>query len=233
MPYRHDFNIRFQATSEDPAGLDLSGERMLEALEARLAEFRANPQLLRDLAGAPLSSTEQPLWVLRTEDEPLSVRNRRGAWVPAGEVVPADAVSGETAARTPAIRPGAFWCHLDFLLGTPVLADLHSDDHIVDTELDIRPWLASAEPSEILELAGDGWSFAESADRVFYALEAMGCPEALRLSNYLALNPVMGFTGDTVGFGLSAPECDALDWLEEHRPDVRALLAAPEDAPAP
>lgn len=112
------------------------------------------------------------------------------------------------------------------------MADLHSDDRIIDLSVDIRPFLEMAEPDEINNLIAEDWSYAESADRVAYALEAAGDPGANRLFWYLGLNP--GGTGNSqVGFGLRAEGEAALRWLSENRPDVHAQLDLDEDPDGP
>jgi hypothetical protein len=235
MTYRHDFRILFSVPgSNDPTGMDLTGEAMLAALEARVAEFRANPQLLRDLAGAPQASSDQPLWVLRHVGRPGVIRQSDGGWISVepGAIRPDDMLPAERAATIPAGRD-AFWCRVDDAFGDEVLADLHSDDHVVETKVDIRPWLAEAHPGDIEALAAEGWGYAESADAVAYHLEGMGDPGAARLFAWLGMNPKMPFTGDQVGFGLSATESDCLDWLRRHRPEAAAVLDGTEDTISP
>jgi hypothetical protein len=232
MTYRHDFRILFSVPgSTDPTGMDLSGEVMLAALKARVAEFEANPQLLRDLAGAPQASVDQPLWVLRRIGAPGVIRQSDGGWIDAapGGIRPEDMLPPEVAATFPAGR-GAFWCRVEDALGEEVLAELHSDDRVIETSVDIRPWLAEAHPGDIAALAADGWGYAESADAVAQHLEGIGDPGAARLFGYLALNPKMSFTGDQVGFGLVAPETESLAWLRAHRPDVIKAMAIYADA---
>lgn len=235
MPFSHDFRILFTVHGSDRSdGMDLSGEAMLEALKSRVAEFEANPQLLRDLAGAPQSSKEQGYWVLRKIGEPGQIRKSDGGWIPAepGEIRKEDMLRSEEAATIPAPQDG-FWCRYEDVFEAEVLADLHSDDHVITTHVNILPWLAMAEPGEIEELEAESWGYCEAADQVAYALERLGDPGAQRLFNYLGLSPRMSFTGDPVGFGLTVLESDVTEWLAGHRPDVFEKLMGEEDGPSP
>jgi hypothetical protein len=113
-----------------------------------------------------------------------------------------------------------------------VIADLHSDDRVIDLSVDIRPFLEKAHVDEINDLIAEDWSYTESADRVAYALEAAGDPGANRLFWYLGLNPG-GNGNQQVGFGLRAEGEAALRWLSENRPDLHAQLDLDEGPDGP
>lgn len=235
MPYSHDFRILFTVPGSDRAdGMDLGGEAMLEALKRRVAEFEANPQLLRDLAGAPQQSQAQSHWVLRKIGKPGMIRQSDGGWITVepGAIRSEDTLRADVAATIPVPRDG-FWCRVEDAFETEVLADLHSDDHVIMAQVNIAPWLANAERHEIQTLEAEGWGFDQAADGVAYALENLGDPGANRLFNYLGLGPKMPFTADPVGFSLSVLESDVLDWLATRRPEVHAQMAGPEDTPEP
>lgn len=126
--------------------------------------------------------------------------------------------SGLDPANMPA-PAGAVWCRQDLINGKPVLADLHSDDRMIESTLDIRPFLQDVSVGDIEELHAESWSYAEAADRIAYDLEGKGDPSATRLFNYLGLNPTMGM-GEQVGFGVSVEGSEALAWLRENRAEL-------------
>lgn len=235
MPYSHEFRLLFTVHGSDrPDGMDLGGKAMLEALKLRVAEFEANPQLLRDLAGAPQTTHSHSHWALRKAGEPGMIRQSDGGWIAVrpGHIHPEDQLRTEEAAR---IREpvNGFWCRIENVFEPEVLADLHSDDHVIMAKVNIAPWLLAAERHEIENLQAEGWGFSEAADHVAYAMEAMGDPGAKRLFDYLGLNPRMSFTGDSVGFSLSVSESDVMEWLKARRPGIHAEMSGSDEDPSP
>lgn len=202
-------------------------KHLYQALEGALDEASRDPSALM----GRIRTAEPPRdWVVRSEDGPGLILTEQGTWyacVP--ETVPEPALHGPEAGREIALSNGQIWCRRDLISGGAVIADLHSDDRVVDLKVDIRPFLQTATADEVNELIADDWSYAESADRVAYALEGAGDPGTSRLFWYLGLNP--GGTGnEQVGFGLSADGEAALAWIAEHRPDLHASLDL-EDGP--
>lgn len=140
----------------------------------------------------------------------------RGGWHAVArmeEPAPEDRVNDRTAA-------------LQDLPGEPVMASMHDDNHATgDLRIDIRRWLSGASEDEIVELAGDDWAYAESADRIYYFYEALGSSDpdedvtdltdALRLGNR---------GGRVLGFGVSVDAGDAVAWLARNRPDLDRAL---------
>lgn len=220
---------KFQITLdiEVPDATAPAPNHLYAALEAALDEASRDPSdLMRRIRVAEPARD----WVIRSEDGPGLIMTEQGVWcacVP--ETVPETALHGPAAGQSMGLNDGQIWCRRDLISGEAVIAELHSDDRVVDLKVDIRPFLETATADDVNELIADDWSYAESADRVAYALEGEGDPGAGRLFWYLGLNPV-GPDREQIGFGLSANGETALDWIAEHRPDLHASLDL-EDGP--
>jgi len=204
-----------------PDGAKPTAADLYDALEGVLTEASVDP--------APLLSRLVPAmqdrgWVIRSEAGPGLVLTDQGTWYACTpQTVPDTALHGPEAGQTIVLTSGQIWCRRDLMLGEAVVADLHSDDRVINTVVDIRPFLETADVDEINNLIAEDWAYTESADQIAYALEAAGDPGATRLFWYLGLNP--GGTGNAqVGFGLSAEGEAALHWLSENRPEIRTLL---------
>lgn len=212
---------------EVPDGSAPAPNHLYAALEAVLDEASRDPSdLMRRIRIAEPARD----WVIRSAVGPGLIMTEQGTWcacVP--ETVPETALHGPAAGQSMALKDGQIWCRRDLISGEAVVADLHSDDRVIDLKVYIRPFLETATADDISELIAEDWAYAESADRVAYALEGAGDPGASRLFWYLCLNP--GGTGnEQVGFGLCADGDAALRWITEHRPDLHAQLD-PGDAP--
>jgi hypothetical protein len=212
---------------EVPDGVEPGPSHLFDALEAALEQASRDPSALM----GRVRPAEPPRdWVIRSEADPGLILTDNGTWTAcAAETVPETARHNAEAGQSISLREGQAWCRRDLIGGEIVPADLHSDDRVIDMVVDIRPYLETATEDDINELIADDWSYAESADRVAYALEAAGDPGANRLFWYLGLNP--GGTGnEQVGFGLRADGEAALVWIAENRPDLHARLDL-DDAP--
>lgn len=223
---------KFQITLdvEAPEGGVPGPEHLYSALEGALEEAARDPSglLARIREAVPARD-----WVIRSAAGPGLVLTDQGTWFACTpETVPDTALHDREAGQTIALKEGRIWCRRDLLTGEAVLADLHSDDRVIDLEVDIRPFLETATAGELNELIAEDWAYAESADRVAYALEAAGDPGANRLFWYLGLNP-RGTGNEQVGFGLRAEGADALRWLSENRPDVFSQLDLEEGPDGP
>lgn len=212
---------------EVPDGSEPAPNHLYAALEEVLDEASRDPSdLMRRIRTA-----EPPHdWAIRSEVGPGLIMTEQGIWcacVP--ETVPETALHGPAAGQSISLNDGQIWCRRDLISGEAVVAGLHSDDRVIDLKVDIRPFLETATADDINELIAENWAYAESADRVAYALEGAGDPGAGRLFWYLGLNP--GGTGNAqVGFGLSADGEAALAWIAANRPDLHAQLDL-EDGP--
>lgn len=212
---------------EVPDGTSPGPEHLFATLEGALEAASRDPSGLLQRVTGPETSRN---WVIRAETGPGVILTSHGTWYACTpDTVPDSAVHAPEAGQLIALRGDQVWCRRDLMSGDLVTAALHSDDRVIDMTVDIRPFLETATPDEIGELIADDWSYAESADRVAYALEAAGDPGANRLFWYLGLNP--GGTGnEQVGFGLDGDGEAALRWLSGHRPDLYARLEL-EDGP--
>ena len=223
---------RFQLTLdlETPDGVAPGPEHLYAALEGALDAASRDPSGL--LAQIRVTGPARD-WVVRSVTGPGLVMTDQGTWFACTpETVPDTALHAGEAGHAIFLKKGRIWCRRDLISGEAVLAELHSDDRVIELEVDIRPFLETATAEELNELIAEDWSYAESADRVAYALEAAGDPGANRLFFYLGLNP--GGTGnDQVGFGLRAEGGDALRWLSENRPDVFSQLDLEEGPDGP
>lgn len=218
-----------------PDGTAPGPEHLYETLERALDEASRDPSALLLKVHA---AQEVRNWVIRSETDPGVVLTDKGTWYACTpDTVPATALHVPDSGQSVALTGGKVWCRRDLIGGKIVPADLHSDDpadldsvnRAVSMTVDIRPFLETATEDDINELIQDDWAYAESADRIAYALEAAGDPGANRLFWYLGLNP--GGTGNQqVGFGLRADGEAALAWLSEHRPELHARLEL-EDGP--
>lgn len=213
-----------------PDGETPTPEHLYGALETALDAASKDPAPL--LARVTLSETSRD-WVIRSETGPGLILTEQGTWFACTpHTVPQTALHGPEAGRSIALYSGQIWCRRDLIAGEAVVADLHSDDRVVDLKVDIRTFLEAATADEINELISEDWAYAESADRVAYALEGAGDPGASRLFWYLGLNP--GGTGNQqVGFGLRADAGEALRWISEHRPDLYVQLDLEEGPDGP
>jgi hypothetical protein len=211
---------------------DVTPDMILAALLARVAELEADPENLREKLGAPMSALEIEDWVLRRKAEPGVIRQSDGGWITVSEgtIRPDDMLPSAQASNMPAGR-NAFWCRAVEAFGVEVLADLHSDDRVIETQVDIRPWLAQASAGDIAELESEGWGYGEAHDGVAQFMEGIGNPDACRLFNYLGLRPRMSMTGDDVGFGLSVDEFEVTRWLKAHRPEALSEILSEEFEP--
>jgi hypothetical protein len=213
-----------------PDGETPAAEHLYGALEAALDAAARDPaDLLNRITPVPTPRD----WVIRSESGPGLVLTAQGTWSACvSGTVPDEALHGPEAGQVISLASGQVWCRRDLISGEAVIADLHSDDRVIDLRVDIRPFLEGADADEINALIAEDWSYAEPADQVAYTLEGAGDPGASRLFWYLGLNP--GGTGnEQVGFGLRAEGGDALRWLAENRPDVYAKLDLDEAPDGP
>lgn len=116
----------------------------------------------------------------------------------------------------------------DFAQTGPITARAHSDDYLIDKEIDARPFLMKATAAEIEELMVCGWGGDYAADHIYEVARDAGCPEALSLGLYLDLKP-HGPTGDAIGYEVSIKAYEVKAWLERHRPEILAELPDFED----
>lgn len=223
---------KFQITLDVdvPDGVTPAPEHLYSALEGALEAASKDPSpLLAQIREAEPARS----WVIRAEIGPGLVLTDQGTWFACTpETVPDTALHGADAGQTISLKEGQIWCRRDLISGEAVVADLHSDDRMIDLQVDIRPFLEAATADELNELITEDWAYAESADRVAYALEVAGDPGANRLFWYLGLNP-RGTGNEQVGFGLRAEGEDALRWLSENRPDIFSQLDLEEGPDAP
>lgn len=233
MSHSHNFNLAFAV----PGSLfkdasDVTPDMIMTALLACVAELEADPERLLEKFGAPLSVLEIQDWVLRKKAEPGVIRQSDGGWITVNEgaIRTDDMLPSVQASNLPAGRNG-FWCRVAEAFDVEVLADLHSDDRTIETQIDIRPWLAQASAWEIASLETEGWGYGEAHDEIALHMERLGNPDACRLFNFLGLQPGMPGTGDDVGFGLSVDEFEVTRWLEVHRPEALSEIRDPEIAP--
>lgn len=102
---------------------------------------------------------------------------------------------------------------------TPIIsAEAHSDDHVIEVAFDATPWFEQASDDEIIELRRIEFGGNLAADRVAEFFREN--PKVNRLFNYLALEPTMSFTGDTVGFECHIDPAGAEAWIAKHRPHL-------------
>ncbi|PTX52648.1 hypothetical protein IQ03_03896 [Gemmobacter caeni] len=223
---------KFQITLdvEVPDGATPGPEHLYAVLEGALDAAAKDPsELLAQIRQAEPGRD----WVIRSETGPGLILTDQGTWFACTpETVPDTALHGADAGQMIALKEGQIWCRRDLISGEAVIADLHSDDRFIDLQVDIRPFLETATADEINELIAEDWAYAESADRVAYALEAAGDPAANRLFWYLGLNP-RGIGNEQVGFGLRAEGGDALRWLSENRAEIISHLDIEEGPDGP
>jgi hypothetical protein len=223
---------KYQITLEVelPEGTQPTEKDLYDTLEGALAEASTDPAPLLSSMVLVVPARD---WVIRSEVGPGLVLTDQGTWYACTpQTIPDTSLHGPEAGQTIALRSGQVWCRRDLISGGAVIADLHSDDRVIDLSVDIRPFLEKAHVDEINDLIAEDWSYTESADRVAYALEAAGDPGANRLFWYLGLNPG-GNGNQQVGFGLRAEGEAALRWLSENRPDLYAQLDLDEGPDGP
>lgn len=125
---------------------------------------------------------------------------------------------------------GIIWCRADLADGSPVLAELRSDDGGFVRNVDIRPWLQAADPAEIVWLLENDFPGSTERDAIAHFLEGIGDPSAKGLFDYQGLVPRLA-DGDPNGFeieiGIRPAELEEGDrpetvetWLRKHRPEV-------------
>lgn len=204
-----------------PDGAVPGPEHLYAALEEALDQASGDPAelLLRVTTAEPASD-----WVIGSETDAGLVLTDKGTWSACTvDSVPQHARhEADSGHRIPLVK-GQVWCRRDLIEGRAVIADLHSDDRIIDIVVDIRPFLETASVEDINTLISEDWAYAESADRIAYTLERAGDPGANRLFWYLGLNPC-GVGDEPIGFGLRADGDAALSWLSHYRPDIHASL---------
>ncbi|PZO72330.1 MAG: hypothetical protein DI629_20940 [Mesorhizobium amorphae] len=145
----------------------------------------------------------------------------RGGW---------HAVARMTEPETPAASAGP-----EDLPGDPVWAEMHDDLHHVELKIDVRRWLAEAEPEEIAELASGDWAFCEAADAVYHFYEELGSArpdeDVSDLSSLLTALNRSGTSRESVGFGVSVDGPEATAWLVANRPEAARMIDEDENGP--
>ena len=103
----------------------------------------------------------------------------------------------------------------------PILAEVHSDNHAYQVELDAEPWFRQAGDNWILSLAGAGWANNYIADAVVEYFDGKQDYEDLtKLFEYVAAHPTIGRL-DTPGFKCSSiDQAAALRWIDANRPHL-------------
>lgn len=114
--------------------------------------------------------------------------------------------------------------------GLPLGAEIWTDDHVVEADIDAAPFMQAASVEDILALKKIGWRGDYEADAVYYDACERGDPGAERVEHHLATNPVT-ITGDKVGFEVAIDEDQAMAWLAENRLDVISALNDLEVSP--
>ncbi|MEP3669936.1 MAG: hypothetical protein ABJN42_24765 [Roseibium sp.] len=114
---------------------------------------------------------------------------------------------------------------IDYSGYSEITARAHSDDYLIDTEVDARPYLVKATAEAIEDLMICGWGGDYPADRIYEEALDARCQQAISLGIYLDLRP-HGPTGDAIGYEVSIKEYEVKAWLKKHRPEVLAALPA-------
>lgn len=97
-----------------------------------------------------------------------------------------------------------------------VMAQIYSDDRLVNLDWDIVPWLKTASKSALIALANSGWENDYPADAVALGMED-SVPDIAALLAYCRKSQSKR---DSIGFEVSVDDCAALNWLRLNRPDV-------------
>lgn len=105
---------------------------------------------------------------------------------------------------------------------SPITAEAHSDDRVLEADFDAAPWFKTASDGEIVALRKEGWGTSFEADQVAQSCDSQ--PGLAKLFAYLALSPRMG--KDVVGFECTVDEDSAESWLRANRPAIAMRLRA-------
>jgi hypothetical protein len=104
--------------------------------------------------------------------------------------------------------------------GTPISAEVHSDDHMVEVTFDAIPWFEYVRAEDIVALANCGWGDDYPADMVAtYMAEHSG--NVRRLFQYLA---VIADGPTSVGFKCRVDGEQAMAWLAANRREVHEAI---------
>lgn len=176
-------------------------------------------------------------WVLRDPDQSNVIRKHDAGWITVtpGNIDPEDMLDS-TATKAMRIPKEScqnhVWVRSDLVEGDIPTAGIHSDDHVIERRIDVRPWLQKASFYDLESLAVSGWEFSEEADNVAHFLSQMEDPSVESVMDYLDLHPE-SMTGEAVGFGLWIEEGPAMEWLAKNRPEIHDKLKTVLDGEDP
>lgn len=106
-----------------------------------------------------------------------------------------------------------------------IQAEAHSDDRVFEVPFDAAPWFETASDEDVTELAACGWGGDYPADKVATEMLDDGIgDDTEELGHMFAYINAKNKVRVTVGFEVSVSEEDAMRWLDEHRPELAALI---------
>jgi hypothetical protein len=161
-------------------------------------------------------------WVLVDEKDASKVLLKNGAVLETGNGNACIFHNYSSAEAVDMLQPAGYvWCQSDLTYGTPVLADLHTDDYVADRTVDIRPWLMVAEAEEIEELIKREWDGSTERDNIAHHLENIGDPSAIDVFGHKLRSPYYN-NGETNGFEIDLDDAGeaVIAWLKVNRKDV-------------
>jgi len=100
-----------------------------------------------------------------------------------------------------------------------IIAEVHSDDRIVEVEFDASAWFKQASDKEILALADIEWGGNYEADNVASFYEAT--PDVAEMFDYVHL---LNSRSITMGFECNVDESSAMTWLKTNKQDIWAQI---------
>ena len=97
-----------------------------------------------------------------------------------------------------------------------IKAEFHSDDLKVEIDFDATPFFENASDDAIFALVECGWGGDDPADNVMYVMQDHGSDVFDKWCRYQEF-----YDG---GFEIHVGEEDAMDWLQNNKPNVFAQL---------
>ena len=100
-----------------------------------------------------------------------------------------------------------------------IKAEVHSDDHAVEVDFDATLWFEQATEKQIEDLAITDFRFDYPSDDVAIFM-AEHNEEIAGMFKYIEIRGRV----ETMGFGCSVEEDDAMKWIEANKPNMFELI---------
>lgn len=107
-----------------------------------------------------------------------------------------------------------------------VFAEAHSDDRVVEVNFNATPYFETVDDEKLMALHGCGWSYDYPADDVVHFMAELSKDVSEIGTHIERVNDGGDRFRDTIGFGCSVNEEEAMTWIRKYRPHLLEKMSA-------